>query len=120
MKHDFVGKLLTESGVKIGEGRRRRKMQLAQWVLDERKHREESRQFGLLGVIEYFMSHHEDPDLERQMLGLKDEWLPGRAATLFSLSPDLAGPGPDRGGQIRFERAREFVRLLAAEVAGMA
>jgi hypothetical protein len=113
MKHDFIGKLLTASGRRMGVARHERKIQLWENIQRERAHWEESRQYGLLGIIEYFMSFHQDPDLARELKSLQNEWLPGRQER-------LSGQDADNDKRARFELTTEFVHLLEAEVQGKA
>jgi len=112
MKWDVLGKLLTPSGQAVAKARQERKNQWAKHLAEERDHWECSRRCGLLGVIDYLMGFHGDPNMAAQLQGLQTEWLPEREA-------DLAGRGDGTGlERHRLQRAREFVSLLARESAG--
>ena len=113
MKHDFLTKLLTESGRRIGFSRQERKRKLWETLQQEQTWWDESRQFGLLGIIEYFMQFHEDPDLDHELQGLRDKWLPERYESLQGLNRDAHR-------RARYELAREFVELIQSEVQGKA
>jgi hypothetical protein len=112
MKWDFLGKLLTPAGLSVATARQERKNEWAKLLAEEREHWDCSRRCGLLGVIEYLMSFHADPDMVEQLRGLQTDWLPEREA-------DLAGrsDGADSERE-RLRRAKEFVSLLARESAG--
>lgn len=98
MKEVFIERMTTRTGRQRAVERQRRNEHVYAWLSEEMRDLERGRRGGLVGIIEYFMSTNEDPDLERDRRYLRDVWLAERDAE---------------------PAAREFCRLLDLEVAGL-
>ena len=77
-KDGFVDQLLTDVAIEVATNRQTRTRQLAAEMNFELDNLEVNRQYGLLGVIEYFVSEVEDPDFAYQLNYLQKEWIPKR------------------------------------------
>ncbi|MCY4403852.1 MAG: HD domain-containing protein [Candidatus Poribacteria bacterium] len=77
-KQEFVDKLLTESSREVAQARQDRNQQLFTQMVAELDDMEINRKYGLLGIIEYFVSETEDPHFLNQLEYLRSEWLPTR------------------------------------------
>ena len=77
-KDSFVDQLLTDVAIEVATNRQARTRQLATEMNLELDNLEINRQYGLLGVIEYFVSEVEDPDFAYQLNYLQKEWIPKR------------------------------------------
>jgi len=116
MKEGFVERLMTPTARHMGEERQRRKRELWGKLRMELEEFEFNRRYGLLGVIEYFMSCADDPNLVEQMSYLEGRWIPQRLNW-------IEGEGDtDVRSEARraVERVIEFKRLLSDEIEGRA
>ena len=77
-KDSFVDQLLTDVAIEVATNRQARTRQLATEMNLELDNLEINRQYGLLGVIEFFVSEVEDPDFAYQLNYLQKEWIPKR------------------------------------------
>ena len=107
MKEDFLIKTHTATGQKLGETRQQRNREIYEQLARETEDFDVNVRFGLLGVVQYLMSCHEDPDMPAQMAHLRETWIPERQNT-----PD--GPVAREA----LDRTLNFVALLESEVAG--
>jgi len=107
MKEDFLAKTHTATGRKLGETRQQRNREIYEHLARETEDFNVNVRFGLLGVVQYFMSCHEDPDMPAQMAHLRETWIPERQNI-----PD--GPVAREA----LDRVLNFTSLLESEVAG--
>jgi len=114
MKDHFLPRLHTDSAEQIGHARLRRCLEFHQRMICELADDFElARKFGLLAVFEYFMTTHEDPDLEAELRYLAGHWLPRRERELQGLPPEER-----MVGERCLNSAKEFCALLHKEVEG--
>ena len=84
-------------------------------MVDELDDMEINRKYGLLGIIEYFVSVTEDPHFLNQLDYLKNEWLPQRRQWLAEEEKD--GSARDRA-QAAIDRVNDFLTLMTRESDG--
>ena len=75
-KDSFVENLLTNSAKDVAEKRQERSRNLVSQMNAELENMNINRKYGLLGVIEYFVSETADPDFAYQLDHLKTKWIP--------------------------------------------
>ena len=114
-KQEFVDKLLTESSREVAQARQDRNQQLFAQMVGELEDMEINRKYGLLGLIEYFVSETEDPHFLNQLNYLQAEWIPQRQQWLAEEEKNEATR--DRA-QAAVERVNNFLNLLARESKG--
>ncbi len=114
-KQEFVGKLLTESARDIAEARQDRNRVLFAQILGELDDVVINRRYGLLGVIEYFVSETQDPDFANQLAYLQKNWVPDRRRWIAQEEPNQAAR--DRA-ETALNRVVDFTTLLAREQSG--
>jgi hypothetical protein len=75
-----------------------------------------NRKYGLLGVIEYFVSETADPDFAYQLDHLKTKWIPDLQKSI----EDTALSQSDRSeAQVAVDRVISFTRDLENEYKGL-
>jgi hypothetical protein len=84
MKEDFVPRMQTDTGRKIGDARQRRNWEIWSLVEKEKENFEINEVYGIIGVVKYFMSCYDDPSLQEQMKFAEDYWIPERKMMLNS------------------------------------
>ena len=114
-KQEFVGKLLTESAREIAEARQERKRALFAEMNDELDDMPANRKYGLLGVIEYFVSETEDPDFAGQLHHLKNKWVPQRRRWIAESETTVAAR---EKAAAALDRVINFTSLLEQEAKG--
>ena len=114
-KQEFVDKLLTESSRELAQGRQDRNQRLFLQMVDELDDMEINRKYGLLGIIEYFVSENEDPHFLNQLNQLTNKWLPQRKQWLAEEETDASTR--DRA-QAAIDRVDEFLTLMTRESRG--
>ena len=77
-KQSFAENLLTESAREVAYERQDRKRELFAQIVSELEDIPTNRKYGMLGVIEYFVSMTEDPEFLDQLNHLKNHWIPER------------------------------------------
>jgi len=82
MKQPFADNLFTESARKIAEERQTRKRLLHKELVEEKENFDLNMKFGMIGVIDYFVSQTEDPDFGDQISYIQDNWIPERQKLL--------------------------------------
>jgi HD superfamily phosphodiesterase len=108
MKESFTDQLMTETAKEMGVARQMRKRSLWDKLRLELEDFETNREYGILGIIDYFMSCVDDPNLEEQMDHLEKEWMPMRRRNVNN--------GDSRAA---IERAIEFAKMLQDEIMGL-
>lgn len=114
-KQEFVDKLLTESAREVAQARQDRNQRLFSEMVGELDDMEINRQYGLLGIIEYFVSETEDPHFLNQLDYLQNRWLPERQQRLAETETDASAR--DRA-QAAIHRVEDFLTLLTRESQG--
>ena len=112
MKEDFLPRMQTDTGRKIGEARQKRNWEIWSQIAQEKEDFELNETYGILGIVKYFMSCCEDPNLQEQMAYVKDEWVPERKRMLAS--EDSRKEAAERS----LNSAINFHSLLAREIRG--
>jgi hypothetical protein len=112
MKEDFLPSMQTATGRKVAEARQKRNRYICSLIEKEKENFEINETYGILGVIKYFMSFHEDPSLTGQMNSLDNDWIPERKQMLANENSgkEIAQEG--------IKRAVEFNSLLRKEAEG--
>jgi hypothetical protein len=67
----------------------------------------------MIGCVRYLMTDPEDPSLHRHARGLRDQWLPEREQALAEERVHDPAAAAES-----LQRARTFIGLLEAEIAG--
>lgn len=114
-KQEFVDKLLTESSREVAQARQDRNQQLFSQMVGELEDMKINRKYGLLGVIEYFVSETEDPHFLDQLNYLQTEWLPKRRQWLAEEEKDASAR---ERAQAAVNRVNDFLTLLERESKG--
>jgi hypothetical protein len=115
MKDEFMDHMLTQRGREIVAERQQRNRLLCQQLESELDAMALNEAYGMLGCVRHLMTDAEDPSLHRHAQGLREQWLPAREAALTEERTH------DRDAAAEsLERARGFIGLLEAEIAGQA
>ena len=114
-KQEFVDKLLTESSREVGQIRQDRNQRLFAQMVDELDDMEINRKYGLLGVIEYFVSETEDPHFLNQLNYLQTEWLPQRQQWI---AEEEKSESARERAQAAVDRVDNFLTLFEQESRG--
>lgn len=69
-------------------------------------------EYGMLGVMKYFMECNKDPNLQDEMSYLQTNWIPQRQRMLKTVSNPRTG--------LIFQNAVSFCELLSREIEGKA
>ena len=112
MKEDFLPRMQTDTGRKMGEARQIRNRDVWSQIAQEREDFELNEVYGILGVVKYFMSCCEDPNLQEQMTYVKNEWIPERRIMIASENSRR------EAAERSLNSAMEFHSLLAKEIQG--
>jgi hypothetical protein len=115
-KDAFVAGLFTESAREVGQRRQERNRRLFADMSAELQEMDVNRKYGLLGVVEYFVSDTEDPHFERELNHLKTRWIPEREAWIADAETTRAGRD---GARAALSRAIDFTNLLEREARGL-
>ncbi|MBD3184067.1 HD domain-containing protein, partial [Candidatus Poribacteria bacterium] len=112
MKEDFLPRMQTETGLKMGKDRQKRNWEMWEKIEKEKENFQLNEKYGILGVVKYFMSCCEDPNMAYQMEYMENQWIPHRKQMI-------------QDGEINKAEARkslksaiEFCSLLSREVRG--
>ncbi|RKU25964.1 hypothetical protein C6497_14350 [Candidatus Poribacteria bacterium] len=114
-KQEFVDNLLTESAREVAQARQDRNQHLFTQMVDELDDIEINRKYGLLGIIEYFVSVTEDPHFQNQLQYLQEEWLPERQKSVEDEERDSSSR---ERAQDSVNRVKHFLTLLDQESRG--
>ena len=114
-KQEFIGKLLTDSAREIAEARQDRKRALFAEMNAELDDMPANRKYGLLGVVEYFVSETEDPHFADQLDHLKNEWIPQRRKWIAESETTAAARD---AATAALDRVINFITLLEREAHG--
>jgi hypothetical protein len=83
--------------------------------VDELEALELNEAYGMLGCVRQLMTDAEDPSLHRHARGLREQWLPQQEQALT----EERAHNRDAAAE-SLQRARDFIGLLEAEIAGQA
>ncbi|MCZ6681145.1 MAG: HD domain-containing protein, partial [Candidatus Poribacteria bacterium] len=114
-KQTFAEQLLTESAREVAHERQDRKRLLAAQLASDLSDIPTNRKYGMLGVIEYFVSETEDPHFVDQLNHLKEQWIPQRQKWIATEETTQAGRD---GVQEALDRVIDFTDLLEQEYRG--
>jgi hypothetical protein len=110
-KRSFMEKIFTVTGVAIAESRIHRMNDFYSQILDDyHNHFEASRQYGLLGIMQYFMDHNYDPNLITELSYLQNYWLPIRYKQIQQQG--------SMSSEHLLNQASRFCQLLHQEITG--
>jgi hypothetical protein len=82
MKQDFIPSMQTETGLKVGKARQQRNWDVWHLIEKELEDSEINENYGILGVVKFLMSCHEDPSMAEQMDYIEKVWIPERRQML--------------------------------------
>jgi hypothetical protein len=112
MKEDFLPRMQTDTGRRMGEARQKRNWEIWSQMEREMEDFELNKTYGILGVVKYLMSCCEDPNLQEQVVYLQNEWIPERKVM-------LAGENSRRqAAEKSLNSAINFHSLLEQEIKG--
>lgn len=112
MKEDFLPRMQTDTGRKMGMERQKRNREMWSQIEQEKENFELNEVYGILGIVKYFMGCCEDPNMREQMAYVENDWVPERKVMLTS-----ENSGREAAEQ-SLERAIRFHSLLAQEIRG--
>ncbi len=112
MKEDFLPRMQTDTGCKVGDARQKRNWEIWKQMEKEKEDFELNETYGILGIVKYFMGCYDDPNMSEQMAYVEDEWIPERKAMLTSENSRR------EAAQQSLKRAISFHSLLAKEIQG--
>ena len=84
-------------------------------MVGELEDMEINRKYGLLGIIEYFVSETEDPHFLNQLNYLQTEWIPQRQQWI---AEEEKSESARERAQAAINRVNDFLALLAKEGRG--
>jgi hypothetical protein len=113
MKDEFIDKMLTTRGREIAAERQTRNRQICAQLEAEIDSFPLNEAYGMIGCVRYLMTDPEDPSLHRHARGLRDQWLPEREQALAEERVHDPAAAAES-----LQRARTFIGLLEAEIAG--
>ncbi len=112
MKEDFLPRMQTETGLKWGKERQKRNWGMWSLIEREKEDFELNEKYGILGIVKYFMSCCDDPNMAEQMACVENEWIPERKAM-------AVGENSRReAAEQSLNTAIDFHSMLAKEVCG--
>ena len=114
-KQTFAESLLTGSAREVANGRQERKRGLSAQLASDLQDIPTNRKYGMLGVIEYFVSETEDPHFLNQLNHLKEQWIPERQKWIAE--EEMTQADRDRA-QAALDRVVDFTHLLEREYKG--
>ena len=112
-KDSFVNALLTVSAGKLATARQNRSKTICLDLDEETKSYSVSLKFGLLGIIDYFISCADDPNLNEQMDYLENVWLPQKRDML-----EKEKKVDQKKAEGCLKRAISFCSLMRKEIEG--
>ncbi len=92
-KQSFADGLFTESARKIAEKRQDRKRRLYKELIEEKENFDLNMKYGMLGVIDYFVSQTANPNFSEELSYLQKKWIPERRKWIeedYSINSGLA------------------------------
>jgi hypothetical protein len=114
-KDEFIQKMTTQRGREIAAERQQRNREICAQLQAELDAMALNEAYGMLGCVRHLMTDAEDPSLHRHARGLREQWLPEREQAIR----DERTHDPSDAAE-SLERARNFIGMLEAEIAGQA
>jgi hypothetical protein len=114
LKQSFADGLFTRLAREMGEKRQRRKQQLYQQLVTEQNNPDLNMKYGMLGVLNYFVSQTGEPNFGKELLHLQQSWIPERERWL---EQDSHGSDSEQIKQ-SLQRVTNFCKTLGEEAAG--
>lgn len=112
-KTPFIERMATETGIRIARERYGRMGEFCRRIIEELENdSSRSVEYGMLGVMKYFMDCNQDPNLQDEMSYLLNDWIPQRERMLKTVS--------NPRGELIFQNAINFCELLSREIEGKA
>lgn len=112
-KTPFLERMATTTGIHIAKERYERIEDFASRILEEREtDSSQSLEYGLLGIVRYFMEHNQDPCLQDEMSYLLTNWIPQRERMLKTVTNPRT--------KLVFKNAVDFCELMSREIEGKA
>lgn len=112
MKQDFIPSMQTETGKVVGKERQQRNWDVWHQIEKELEDAELNKIYGIISIVEYFMSCHEDPSMAEQMDYVKKVWIPERKQMLANENSNR------QKAEESLNRAIEFHSLMEKEMMG--
>ena len=110
-KKFFIDRMMTETGTRIAMERNERMKELHSNITHEfQNHCTDSLNYGILGIINYFIDSNQNPCLQDEMNHLLSTWIPERKKMLKTET--------DQNTKMIFQRAMNFCNLLSQETEG--
>ena len=107
----FIDRMMTETGIRIARERNERMKEVYSNMENELQNNFiDSLNYGILGIIGYFIDHNQDPCLQDEMNYLSSTWITEREKMLKTET--------DPNTKIIFQRAVNFYNLLSQELEG--
>ena len=113
-KREFVRDRVTETARAVAADRYETDRRIYQWLEEERKSEASlavAREYGLMGLIRYFLQFHEDPDMHRELDEVERVWLVERRRRI------AAGEAPP-GAEEAIDRVERLLRAFRGEIEG--
>jgi len=118
-KRSFLPRLLSNPGREVAIARWKRNLQLCEWLEKELEDLDCNLRYGIVGLVQCFMDHHQDPSLSRDLEWAQKVWIPDRRRELDDHNLHNYSTQQPAGKHVAsLHRVAEFLRLLEAEVAG--
>ena len=112
-KSPFIDKMMTRTGTQIARERYRRMGEFSSQITEDLQNSfSQSLEYGILGLIKYFMNCNQYPNLQDEMIYLFAVWIPKYEKMQKTETNPKA--------QLIFQRAVSFCHLLSQEIEGKA
>jgi len=112
MKDDFIPSMQTETGKEIATGRQQRNRDVWNLIEKELENSELNETYGIIGIVKYLMSCHEDPNMADQMDYVENVWMAERKDMLANENSRKAM------AEESLNRAMSFHSLMKREMMG--
>lgn len=113
-KEEFVRNRLTKTGREVAAARYEADRRVASWLEEERSSTERmavAQEYGIMGLVRFFLEHHEDPNMNAELAAIKQSWLPERKMRV------QGGEAPP-GAEEALARVESFLGLIDREIRG--
>lgn len=113
-KRDFIDMCITKTGKDVAADRFQVDKTIHQWLENERQSDatfQVAKQYGLLGLVDFFLRRVDDPNMHEDVEIVEREWLPARRKEIE------AGEAP-AGAEDCLQHVEQFLHLLRAEMDG--
>jgi hypothetical protein len=112
MKDDFIPSMQTQTGKEIGKARQQRNRDVWNLIEKELENPDLNEKYGIIGIVKYFMSCHEDPSMSAQVDHVENVWIPERKGMLANENSRRAM------AEESLNRAMSFHSLMIKEMLG--